>query len=157
RSLKFGVVFLHESFLKSDPPERGELLSMESFIEEELKPIRESIGNVGFEVYAVGGTITSVVAMEEKMEVYRPEVVHSYTVTREMVEKWYYRLSSIPSSERKKVVGLEEGRVDVIVPGLAFFKVFCELFGVERLTVSELGLLYGLVLREVKKWKGKSQ
>ncbi|MEO2083470.1 MAG: Ppx/GppA family phosphatase, partial [Desulfurobacteriaceae bacterium] len=43
RSLKFGVVFLHESFLKSDPPERGELLSMESFIEEELKPIRESI------------------------------------------------------------------------------------------------------------------
>ncbi len=151
RSLKFGVVFLYESFLKSDPPERGELLSMESFIEKELKPIRESIGNVGFEVYAVGGTITSVVAMEEKMKVYRPEIVHGYTVTREMVEKWYSRLSSIPSSERKKVVGLEEGRVDVIVPGLAFFKVFCRLFGVERLTVSELGLLYGLVLREVKK------
>ena len=52
--------------------------------------------------------------------------------------------------ERKKVKGLEENRADVIVPGLAFFKVFCEVFDKDYLTVSELGLLYGLALKEAE-------
>ncbi|ADU96421.1 Ppx/GppA phosphatase family protein [Thermovibrio ammonificans] len=148
KSLKFGVVFLYEKFLKGDPPTAEELRAMESFIREELLPIREVIGGSDFTVFAVGGTITSVVAMEEEMTVYRADVVHGYTVTSRMIDKWYSKLASLPVEERKKVVGLEENRADVIIPGLAFFKVFCELFGKERLTVSEVGLLYGLALRE---------
>ena len=102
-------------------------------------------------VYAVGGTITSVVAMEEKMTVYKPEIVHGYRVTVEMIERWYRELSSMRMEERKKVEGLEEKRADVIIPGLAFFKVFCEVFEVKELTVSELGLLYALALKEALK------
>jgi exopolyphosphatase/guanosine-5'-triphosphate,3'-diphosphate pyrophosphatase len=53
--------------------------------------------------------------------------------------------------ERKKIIGLEENRTDVIIPGLAFFSVFCEVFKKDKLTVSELGLLYGLILREIER------
>ncbi|MEO2065107.1 MAG: Ppx/GppA family phosphatase [Desulfurobacteriaceae bacterium] len=142
KSLKFGVVFLYEEF--------GEdLIELEEFIREELLKVREEIQpSQDFTVFAVGGTITSVVAMEEEMEVYRPEVVHGYGVTKQLIDKWYKHLSSLPIEERKKVVGLEENRADVIIPGLAFFKVFCEVFSKESLTVSEVGLLYGLALRE---------
>ncbi|RUM45372.1 MAG: Ppx/GppA family phosphatase [Desulfurobacterium sp.] len=150
RSLKFGVVVLHETFIKSDPPKEEELLKMENFIGEELSKIRPEIKEKPV-VYAVGGTITSVVAMEEGMEVYRPEIVHGYTVTEEMVERWYRELSSMTLEERKKVKGLEEKRADVIIPGLAFFKVFCKVFEVKELTVSELGLLYALALKEALK------
>ncbi len=142
KSLKFGVVFLYEEF--------GEdLVKLEEFIRGELLKVKEEIEpSQDFTVFAVGGTITSVVAMEEKMEVYRPEVVHGYRVTKHLIDKWYKHLSSLPIEERKKVVGLEENRADVIIPGLAFFKVFCEVFSKESLTVSEVGLLYGLALRE---------
>jgi len=142
KSLKFGVVFLYEEF--------GEdLVKLEEFIRGELLKVKEEIEpSQDFTVFAVGGTITSVVAMEEKMEVYRPEVVHGYRVTKQLIDKWYKHLSSLPIEERKKVVGLEENRADVIIPGLAFFKVFCEVFSKESLTVSEVGLLYGLALRE---------
>ena len=150
RSLKFGVVVLHETFIKSNPPKEEELLKMENFIGEELSKIRPEIKEKPV-VYAVGGTITSVVAMEEGMEVYRPEIVHGYTVTKEMVERWYRELSSMTLEERKKVKGLEEKRADVIIPGLAFFKVFCKVFEVKELTVSELGLLYALALKEALK------
>ena len=148
-SLKFGVVFLSEKFLKSDPPKREELSALEEFVRRELLKVIPYVTSP-FEVYAVGGTITSVVAMEEEMEVYRPEVVHGYKVRKEVIEKWYEKLTGMTVEERKRVKGLEENRADVIVPGLAFFKVFCEVFNREYLTVSELGLLYGLALREAK-------
>ncbi|WP_457569271.1 Ppx/GppA phosphatase family protein [Desulfurobacterium sp.] len=151
-SLKFGVVVLLEKFIKSDPPAKEELLSLEVFIEEQLKGFKNRAGmELPFEVFGVGGTITSVVAMEEAMTVYDSEKVHGYQVTCELIDKWYKRVSSVSVEERKKIVGLEEGRADVIVPGLAFFKVFCEVFGIEKITVSELGLLYGLALREAKR------
>jgi len=151
KSLKFGVVFLYEGFIKNSPPAEEELRALEEFIRGELRRVKEEINpQEDFTVFAVGGTITSVVAMEEEMEVYRPEVVHGYTVTREMIEKWYNYLSSLPIEERRKVKGLEENRADVIIPGLAFFKVFCEVFDREHLTVSEVGLLYGLALKEAE-------
>jgi len=149
KSLKFGVVFLYEGFLKSSLPKEEELSSLEEFIRRELYRVKEEINpKEDFTVFAVGGTITSVVAMEEEMEVYRPEIVHGYTVTRQMIEKWYKYLSSMPVEDRDKVKGLEKSRADVIIPGLAFFKVFCEVFDKEDLTVSEVGLLYGLALKE---------
>jgi len=149
KSLKFGVVFLYEDFIKSSPPAKEELLVLEEFIREQLLRVKEEINpKEDFTVFAVGGTITSVVAMEEEMEVYNSEVVHGYTITKEMIEKWYNYLSSLPIEERRKVKGLEENRADVIIPGLAFFKVFCEVFNKENLIVSEIGLLYGLALKE---------
>jgi exopolyphosphatase/guanosine-5'-triphosphate,3'-diphosphate pyrophosphatase len=150
KSLKFGVVTLYEDFIKSDPPRGEELLKMEDFIREELSKIKPEIKEKPI-VYAVGGTITSVVAMEEKMTVYKPEIVHGYAVTKEMIEKWYGKLSSMKIEERKKVKGLEEKRADVIIPGLSFFKVFCDVFEIKELTVSELGLLYALALKEALK------
>ncbi len=152
KSLKFGVVFLAEEFLKSPKPTERELKELEGFIEKELLKVKRELPPLKEpKVIAVGGTITSVVAMEEKMEVYNSEKVHGYTITRQMVKKWYKLLSSMDIEERKKVRGLEEKRADVIVPGLAFFKVFCSVFNIEKLTVSELGLLYGLALKEVLK------
>ncbi len=148
-SLKFGVVFLYEKFLHSDPPKEEELRNLETFVKEKLISVKKHI-SPPFEVYAVGGTITSVVAMEEKMEVYKPEIVHGYKVSKDVIEKWYRNLTGITLEERKKVKGLEENRADVIIPGLVFFKVFCEVFEKEYLTVSELGLLYGLALKEAE-------
>ncbi|WP_456397143.1 Ppx/GppA phosphatase family protein [Desulfurobacterium sp.] len=151
-SLKFGVVVLLEKFIKSDPPAKEELLSLEVFIEEQLKGFKRRAGiKFPFEVFGVGGTITSVVAMEEAMTVYDSEKVHGYSVTCELIDKWYEKVSSVSVEERKKIVGLEEGRADVIVPGLAFFKVFCRVFGVKKIIVSELGLLYGLALKEAER------
>jgi len=152
KSLKFGVVFLTEEFLKSPRPTEKELKELETFIEKELLKVKKELPSPREpKVVAVGGTITSVVAMEEEMEIYRSEKVHGYTITRQMVEKWYKLLSSMDVNQRKKVKGLEEKRADVIVPGLAFFKVFCDTFKIESLTVSELGLLYGLALKEAER------
>ncbi|WP_457568171.1 Ppx/GppA phosphatase family protein [Desulfurobacterium sp.] len=151
-SLKFGVVVLLERFIKNDPPSASELESLERFIEAELEKFKSRAGiERPFRVFGVGGTITSVVAMEEAMTVYDSEKVHGYVVTCQLIEKWFKKVSSVSVEERKRIVGLEEGRADVIVPGLAFFRVFCRVFGVKEITVSELGLLYGLALKEAKR------
>jgi len=150
KSLKFGVVSLKERFLHHDPPSESELKELETYLEKELSELARRVSEE-FEVVAVGGTITSVVAMEKEMEIYKPEEVHGSKVCLETIEKWYKKLTSMNSEERKRIKGLEEKRVDVIVPGLAFFKVFLEVFRKNCLTVSEKGLLFGLALEESKR------
>ena len=146
-SFKFGVVTLQELFLRHDPPAPSELSAMENFIRRELSAHNLSRCE-GAVVYAVGGTITSVVAMELRMKTYDPELVHGYPLECATVNAWYEKVTRMSLAERKQIVGLEEKRADVIVPGLAFFKVFCSLLPVKSLVVSELGLLYGIALRE---------
>ncbi|WP_089322132.1 Ppx/GppA phosphatase family protein [Desulfurobacterium atlanticum] len=151
-SLKFGVVVLLENFIHSDPPTEEEFTNLEGFIKNNLENFKKRAGiKEPFVVYGVGGTITSVVAMEERMTVYDTDKVHGYTVTYSLIKKWYKKVVSMKTEERKNIVGLEAGRADVIVPGLAFFKVFCEVFDVDKITVSELGLLYGLALKEARR------
>ena len=151
-SLKFGVVILLENFIHSDPPSKEELNSLEAFIKDELERFKvKAKVKKPFVVYGVGGTITSVVAMEERMTVYDTDKVHGYVVTYDLIKKWYEKVVSMKIEDRKSIVGLEPGRADVIVPGLAFFKVFCEVFDISEITVSELGLLYGLALKEARR------
>ncbi len=148
-SLKFGIVFLTEKFLKSDPPKQEELEALESFLREQLKGVFYKAGTAE-EVFAVGGTATSVVAMQERMKVYDTAKVHGYKLSRSVINLWYERLKAMSVEQRRKIVGLEKARADVIVSGLAFFRVFCELFDLKEITVSELGLLFGLAVKLIR-------
>jgi exopolyphosphatase/guanosine-5'-triphosphate,3'-diphosphate pyrophosphatase len=56
------------------------------------------------------------------------------------------RLASLTYDQRKKVRGLEPGRVDVIVAGAAILQCVMEAFDVAEVLVSEKDILDGLVI-----------
>ena len=57
------------------------------------------------------------------------------------------RLLELPLSERKKIIGLEPERSDLIIPGILFTINIMELFGFDNILVSDDGLLEGSLIK----------
>jgi exopolyphosphatase/guanosine-5'-triphosphate,3'-diphosphate pyrophosphatase len=157
-SMDMGVVHLTEDHLKSDPPEEVELEAMEeeigkviSELKERMKrDIRVSLGAVSDRTVLVGtaGTITTLAALDQDLSSYDPDKINNHTLTRDAVTSMYERLSRLKLSEREKILTLEKGREDLIIPGSSIVLSVMDSFGFEKMKVSDAGLLEGLILRE---------
>jgi exopolyphosphatase/guanosine-5'-triphosphate,3'-diphosphate pyrophosphatase len=162
-SMDMGVVHLTEDHLKSDPPEEVELEAMEeeigkviSELKERMKrDIRVSLGTVSDRtvpdrtvLVGTAGTITTLAALDQDLSSYDPDKINNHTLTRDAVTSMYERLSRLKLSEREKILTLEKGREDLIIPGSSIVLSVMDSFGFEKMKVSDAGLLEGLILRE---------
>lgn len=143
-SLPIGIVNLTERFLIHDPPTEGEMEDLREYLREVLKPIiRDTDGIVG-----LGGTITTLVALEKGIYPYDPRKVHGETLSLRVISRWTETLSKIPAKERsRRYPQVEDRRAEVILAGLIMFEEVLNLFKKERLTVSDWGLKHGLIVR----------
>jgi exopolyphosphatase/guanosine-5'-triphosphate,3'-diphosphate pyrophosphatase len=152
-----GVVHLTEEYLKKDPPARDELARMENDIRglvEGLEgrmraDIRDNpVFSGAAEFVGTAGTITTLAALDQDLSHYDPERINNFTLTRTAVERMYARLSALTIKERERILTLEKGREDLIIPGAAIVLSVMDRFGFDSMKVSDAGLLEGLVLSE---------
>ncbi|NPA32342.1 MAG: Ppx/GppA family phosphatase [Aquificae bacterium] len=142
-SLPFGIVNLTETFLKHDPPTDEEIRNLLSFLEKEIKKVKREVDNV----VGLGGTITTLVALEYNVYPYDPKKVHGKKLTLEQIRKWFETLRRLPAKERSKLYPpIEDRRAQVILAGIAIFLKTLELFGKEELIVSDWGLREGVLI-----------
>jgi exopolyphosphatase/guanosine-5'-triphosphate,3'-diphosphate pyrophosphatase len=94
----------------------------------------------------VGGTITTIAAVCQELEVYDPQSVHGYTLTEHDVERIMFFLAAKNNEERKKVPGLQPERADIIVAGVTILWAILRYLEAGTLVVSEADLLYGIIL-----------
>ncbi len=99
----------------------------------------------------VGGTITTLAAVDQQLSPYDPERVHGYRLTRRSVQRILSILSSMGIEERKKVKGLPPPRADIIVAGVQIAGMIMENLGLSDMLVSECDILYGLALEEIER------
>lgn len=147
RSIDIGCVRMSERFLKGDPPSPISIGKMEAFILSRLKPV---IGDVLPErpslVIGLAGTVTTVSAIKQGLGEYRTEQIHHSSLSRRDVEEIFMRLASVPVEERKRVMGLEPGRADIIIGGIAVLRAVMDLARLEEIMVSEKDILDGLII-----------
>lgn len=91
----------------------------------------------------IGGTITTLAAMELKLAKYDPGRVQGKRLSHRMVEKWYKTLISMPLAARKTIIGIEPQRADIIIGGVVILLTFMELFSLKEIKVSDSGILEG--------------
>lgn len=108
-----------------------------------LKSLREARVNC---LAGVGGTVTTLAALEQSLSVYDPERIHGYRLTAAAVRRIYTMLQSLSVTERKKLPGLQPDRADIIAAGTAIVKTVLEGSGLPGLIVSERGILHGLLI-----------
>jgi exopolyphosphatase/guanosine-5'-triphosphate,3'-diphosphate pyrophosphatase len=94
------------------------------------------------------GTVTTLAAIAQQMEHYAPEKINNYILSRQTIENIYHRLTLSSLEERKEITGLEEGREAIIVPGAAIVLEIMNHFGFNQITVSDAGLLEGILLAD---------
>jgi exopolyphosphatase/guanosine-5'-triphosphate,3'-diphosphate pyrophosphatase len=153
-SIRLGVVHLSESLLHSDPASQAELLSLTANIHDRFDAalahdfssalpalIPSSVRLIG-----TAGTITTLAAIDLKMTQYDPARITNHCLSRSVIAAIFHRLAGMTRTQRTTIAGLEEGREDLIIPGAALLLHLMNRFGFETITVSDGGLLEGILI-----------
>lgn len=153
-SFDIGCRRVTERFFAVDPPDEEEVRRAFAWMSEELRPFFAALRESGFapeRMIAVAGTATTVVSVQQAMEVYDSARVHGSVVTAGVLDEVYRQLAALPCAQRAEVAGLDPGRAPVIVAGLVILKAVLEASGMGSFTVSESDILQGIILRAAAK------
>ena len=95
----------------------------------------------------VGGTLTTLAAMDLQLAVYDAEKVEGHRVSYDALCGHIERLRAMTPEERRHVPGLQPKRSDIIVAGLLIAKSFLQRYHIPAITVSERDLMEGVFFR----------
>lgn len=144
-SFPFGIVNLTETFIKSDPPKEEELESLKQFLKEKIESIPQHMRDFK-ELVGLGGTITTVVALEKQLYPYNSKKVHGTTITYDAISMWLDKLSKMTVAQRKSIPMIEDKRAEAIISGIAIFQTAMEVLGKDTIKISEWGVRHGQLL-----------
>ncbi len=146
-SFPFGIVNLTEKFIHSDPPEKKELEEMSDFIKEKIKEAKKIMP--AEILIGLGGTITTLVALEYNIYPYDSSKVHGKILSYSSIKFWLDKLSKMTIVERKKIPMVEDKRAEAIISGIVIFKTTLEVFEKESIIISDKGLRHGALIYEI--------
>jgi exopolyphosphatase/guanosine-5'-triphosphate,3'-diphosphate pyrophosphatase len=149
-TISTGVVKLFDNHMKSDPPSKADILSLKKELDTVLSGLKTNIGhliNRSTVFIGTAGTVTTLAAIDIGFETYDHEKIHKHNLTLQRLHEMSERLLELPLSERKKIIGLEPERADLIIPGILFTINIMELFGFDNILVSDNGLLEGVLIK----------
>jgi exopolyphosphatase / guanosine-5'-triphosphate,3'-diphosphate pyrophosphatase len=149
QSIPVGVIKLSAQFLKSDPPSQKDIRDMDTEILSVLNKLHAEIRDVvdqRTQFIGTAGTFSTLASIDLGLTSYSREKLHMHGIPLNRLQAMSKRLISLPLKERKKVPGLEPERADLIIPGLHFTINTMRLFHFSSLTVSEHGILEGVLM-----------
>ena len=149
-STDVGCRRITERFLsESDPPSGHDIEAARSFARESFSAAiaKEGILDRGPALLVVtGGTATSLVALEKRLEPYDATQVHCAVLWRERVDALAAKLAALTVEERAALPGIQAKRAPVILAGALAISELMPQARVDFLTVSESDLLFGLAI-----------
>jgi exopolyphosphatase / guanosine-5'-triphosphate,3'-diphosphate pyrophosphatase len=94
---------------------------------------------------AMGGAITNIAAVSQRLALYDPDVVQGTVLDRAQIDRQVelYRTSDLEA--RRQIVGLQPARAEVILAGACIVHTVMDKLGRGSLTVSDRALRHGLI------------
>jgi len=147
-SLALGCVGLVERFLHADPVDRAEYAACAAHVAARLEAeawprIRALAPRL---LVGTAGTITTLAALDLGLTAYDPARVQGHRLAAGRIEALLDRLGALPLAERARLPGLEPGRADLIIAGIAVTLGVLAGLGQGELLVSDSGLREGILL-----------
>lgn len=102
-------------------------------------PIEGTFG----EFIGIGGTATSLAAIDLQMETYDPKQIQGHRMGRGTIEAMILQLRYMSREERLQVKGLQPGRADIIVPGAEIITSLMDTYQIGSIVISEADGLEG--------------
>lgn len=149
-SLAIGAVKLTERYLKSDPVTDEEYWQCEAAIDEALEKMlgwRTALpGRMSAEpvLVAVAGTAVTLAMLQEGLSDYNPSQIERVTLTQGDAHRLVEELKWRTVEERKRMLGMEAKRADVILAGALIFWRTMEILDFKQARISTRGLRYGV-------------
>ena len=151
-SIDIGSVRLTERFLRSDPVKPDEVALMSEAIDRELAGLPERGIDFGPACALVGiaATFTTLAAMEKRLATYSHAEVHGSRLTIQQVRTQVLALQGKTIAERRRMIGLEAKRAEVIFAGARLIEKIMDFYHGENAIVSDQGVRYGLLHEAAK-------
>ena len=152
KSENVGALRMTEKFLAIDPICENEFEDMSNFIGETIsdtinilkeKNIRQIVG--------IGGTITSVSAINQELETYSMEKIHGSKVNEKELDNILQNLKKMTLNDKKNIKGLQPKRADIITAGVRILNIIMKKLEKENIIVSEYDNLEGLICQKARK------
>jgi exopolyphosphatase / guanosine-5'-triphosphate,3'-diphosphate pyrophosphatase len=147
-SVELGVARLTAELVRKDPPSNGDVERLRERITEVMVPLVDDMARFG-PTMAVGtsGTITDLARMAAaRRNGAVPASANQLTVQRQDLLAVHDEILSRSASRRARMPGLDARRADQIPAGSMVLVTAMELFGLDRLTISDWALREGMVL-----------
>ena len=116
-SLNIGCRRVTERFFSSVPPSADELDKAAAWARAQFEPYWAGLANRPERLVAVGGTVTTLVAMVHELAVYDSHFVHLRDLTIEQVEDGIDRMRSLTVEQIAQLPGIQAKRAPVILAG----------------------------------------
>jgi exopolyphosphatase/guanosine-5'-triphosphate,3'-diphosphate pyrophosphatase len=150
-SRKIGVARMLERFITTDPVSAQELKLLEQFFAAEMftsaekaRALKVSRG------IASSGTAQNIARMILSGTSREGDgSCNNSSFTRKEFRRFYEAVIGLDSAERRKLTGLDEKRVDLIVPGLILINTIFSTFGLEEVVISDSALREGMVIQYI--------
>ncbi|MGB3366236.1 MAG: Ppx/GppA phosphatase family protein [Acidaminobacteraceae bacterium] len=148
-SLNMGAVRMTDRYISSElvlKEEKDELiLFVDKLIEKEVQKIKEFSPDV---IVGIGGTITTIAAIDLKMQEYDREKIHNYKMNFEKIKDINSDLELKNLEERKKVTGLQPKRADIIYAGGLILETIMKASNLSEISVSDFDNLEGALVQK---------
>jgi exopolyphosphatase/guanosine-5'-triphosphate,3'-diphosphate pyrophosphatase len=152
-SLPIGAAVSTERYLKSDPPDEEQIRRLQSEVSETLRRAfaHPELGEKL--LVGTGGTVTSLAAMIHGISVddISPQRMDGLALTMEGLEALFQKMRRMTTQEMVHLLGVDQGRADVIIAGSVIVISLMRFFKSVRLTVSVSDLLEGILIDHVTK------
>lgn len=147
-SIDIGAVRITERFFKNDPITKEEYKKAALFIKNEITLIRSKLQKHNFRTaIGVGGTMTTLAAIEKGLKEYNPEYISGFCLTLKEVDRIIEKLLAKTTTERQKIPGLQPERADIIPAGALIVKTIIETISLQKIIVRDSDLLLGYALK----------
>lgn len=115
-----------------------------SLLQEKLSGLPELMPAT--KLIAVGGSATSLVAVDKKLAEYDPDCVHLAELTHDAVVRARDLFAACTLEQRRHIIGLQPKRAEVILAGSICIESVLDVLCRDRCIVSEKAALFGLAV-----------
>lgn len=98
----------------------------------------------------VGGTMTTLGAMQHHVPVFDPPICEGMAITRGEAAAWGRKIARMPLAERRQIAGLMPQRADIIPSGIAILEAAMRCFGMEQIHLSAHGNMDGYLKKKFR-------
>ncbi len=147
RSLPLGVVRLTEGY--ASQPDRYQAVeeALRGLVAELTEVCKANqVATAVMALVGTAGTVTTLAALDLQMTDYDWRKVNNYSLPLSKLQQWQATLGPLSPEEREALPGMEKGRGDLIIAGLEIILCLMQTMDSDCLTVSDFGLLEGLLL-----------
>lgn len=146
-SAQIGATVLTEAYLEHDPPWAEELSAALSIVEAHVDEVARALPATreAGTFIGLGGTFTTVAAVEIGLEPYDRNAVNGFALTRAAAEDVFRTLVTERLADRLHNPGLPEARARTIVGGICAVVGIMRYFALDEIRVSDDDLLDGIV------------